>query len=376
MTTKRNLFQLCLLAAVLLPAVAQAQFTFTTNNGAITITGYSGPGGAVVIPDATNGYSVTSIGNDAFAGSSITDITIADSIVSIGARVFSVCTNLADVTMGASVASIGDRAFEDSGLTSIKIPNSVTNLGQFTFWGCNNLTNATIGSNVTTIGFLTFAGCASLTNVTLPDNLVTIGPDAFDQCVSLPSVYIPKHVTSIGGFAFYGCSSLTNITIGDNVTTIANDAFACCSNLTSVTFPASVTSLGSYVFQTCSNLHMVYFRGNSPSANSTIFSDDPTAIVYYLPWTIGWNETFGGAPTLSWNPQAQTSDPNFGVRMNGFSFNITGTTNIPVVIEACTDLGSSTWIPLQSVSLTNGSFYFSDSQWTNYPGRFYRLRSP
>ena len=34
------------------------------------------------------------------------------------------------------------------------------------------------------------------------------------------------------------------------------------------------------------------------------------------------------------------------------------------------------WMPLQSVSLTNGSFYFSDPQWTNYPGRFYRIRSP
>ena len=53
----------------------------------------------------------------------------------------------------------------------------------------------------------------------------------------------------------------------------------------------------------------------------------------------------------------------------------TGTANIPVVVEASTNLGSG-WVPLQSVSLTNGDFYFSDPQWTNYPGRFYRLRSP
>jgi hypothetical protein len=46
------------------------------------------------------------------------------------------------------------------------------------------------------------------------------------------------------------------------------------------------------------------------------------------------------------------------------------------VVEASTDMGGSNWIPLQSASLTNGSFYFSDPQWTNYPGRFYRLRSP
>jgi hypothetical protein len=38
---------------------ARAQFTFTTNNGAITVTEYTGAGGNVVIPSAINGYPVT-----------------------------------------------------------------------------------------------------------------------------------------------------------------------------------------------------------------------------------------------------------------------------------------------------------------------------
>jgi hypothetical protein len=58
MKTKRNLIQICLLGAALLalPVAGQAQYAFTTNNGAITITGYSGLGGTVTIPSATNGY--------------------------------------------------------------------------------------------------------------------------------------------------------------------------------------------------------------------------------------------------------------------------------------------------------------------------------
>jgi hypothetical protein len=64
------------------------------------------------------------------------------------------------------------------------------------------------------------------------------------------------------------------------------------------------------------------------------------------------------------------------VRANGFGFNITGTTNIPVVVEACTNLANPIWIPLQTCTLTNGSIHFSDPGWTNYRGRFYRLRSP
>jgi len=41
---------------------AVAQFTYTTNNGAITITGYTGSGGAVTIPSIINGYPVVTIG--------------------------------------------------------------------------------------------------------------------------------------------------------------------------------------------------------------------------------------------------------------------------------------------------------------------------
>ncbi len=59
-TSLKVLLPLLLLLA--LPALVQAQFTFTTNNGAIAITGYTGPGGDVTIPSWTNGYPVTSIG--------------------------------------------------------------------------------------------------------------------------------------------------------------------------------------------------------------------------------------------------------------------------------------------------------------------------
>ena len=67
MKTKRNLLQIRLLVALLLalPAVAQAQLTFTTNADGITltITGYTGSGGAVTIPTNINGLKVTSIGD-------------------------------------------------------------------------------------------------------------------------------------------------------------------------------------------------------------------------------------------------------------------------------------------------------------------------
>ena len=55
-----------LLLLLLPPAVLRAQFTFTTNGGAITITGYTGSNSVVIIPSTTNGLPVISIGHLAF----------------------------------------------------------------------------------------------------------------------------------------------------------------------------------------------------------------------------------------------------------------------------------------------------------------------
>jgi hypothetical protein len=85
---------------------------------------------------------------------------------------------------------------------------------------------------------------------------------------------------------------------------------------------------------------------------------------------------FGGRPAVLWNPTVLTNDGNFGVRQNHFGFNITGTPDIPLVIEASTNLAAQSWAPLQSCTLTNGLIYFSDAQWTTYPNRVYRIRSP
>jgi hypothetical protein len=64
------------------------------------------------------------------------------------------------------------------------------------------------------------------------------------------------------------------------------------------------------------------------------------------------------------------------VRTNRFGFGITGTSGIVVVVEATTNLANPVWAPLATNTLTGAPLYFGDAQWTNFPSRFYRLRSP
>ena len=105
-----------------------------------------------------------------------------------------------------------------------------------------------------------------------------------------------------------------------------------------------------------------------------MFEYDNYATVYYLPWTTGWDAaTFGGLSTAAGSQQLQVGGA--GVRTNQFGFTFTSTNN-QIIVEACTNFVDPVWQPIQTNTLTGGTSYFSDSQWTNYPGRFYRLRSP
>ena len=169
---------------------------------------------------------------------------------------------------------------------------------------------------------------------------------------------------------------------GYPVALIGFSAFANFTSLTTAILPASITNVGNGAFGGCPKLTGVYFQGNVPGlGGSDVFFQDPKAIVYYLPGTTGWSSRLSGYPTVLWNPQADTGDVNFGARTNQFGFDIVGSSNLVIVVEACTNLASPIWLALATNILnnfvgTNGISYFSDPQWTNYPRRCYRFRSP
>ena len=300
---------------------SSGDWTYSVSDSEATITGYSGNGGAVEIPGVVNGISVVKVGGGLFpisgsGNTTVTSITIPDSVTSINSYAFYSYTSLASITIPDSVTSIGPAAFRGcASLTSITIPDSVTFIGLQAFESCTSLTSISIPDSVTYIGSEAFFGCTSLASVTLPilfkdsyssfslssDQVLLYGvgtsgdwtysvldsqgtitgysggggaveipgvvdgisvvkvgdgfPSIFGNGnTSVTSVTIGDSVTSIGDYAFSYCTSLTSVTIGDSVTSIGNYAFYNCSSLTSVNIPDSVTSIGDYAFYECTSL--------------------------------------------------------------------------------------------------------------------------
>lgn len=296
-------------------AAQEGDFTYVDNGAGITITGYTGSGGAVTIPNSIGGTRVTGVGDSAFSRrADLTSVTIPESVTYIDRAAFLGCTGLNNVTIPHGLTDIGNEAFEQcTGLTSVTLPNSLSSISPRVFQDCSGLTSVSIPNSVTTIGFMAFFGCTGLTSVTIGKGVTDIQlNDAFAHCPSLVSItvdllnpaysslegvqfnkshtvliqypeakvadyVIPESVktvvspafsgsglrsvtinnslTSVGGFS--GCTGLTRVTIGSAVTEIEPSAFEGCTGLTSLTMPETVTTIGDQAFYGCTGLTSV-----------------------------------------------------------------------------------------------------------------------
>ncbi len=349
-SARRRIPAILYVLSLAVPAMVSAQQEFyavpyyyqTNADGSATLTGYTGPGGSVVIPTSISNLPVTGLYN------------------TFGAFPWNQNTTITDVTIPSSVASIGYSAFSDCiALTNVVIPPSVTSIGEFAF-------NDT-----------------ALAMITIPSSVTSIGDDAFSDCTNVTSLTIPSNVVSLGVGAFCFCCGLTNVVLY-GITTLPVDAFADCTSLECVTLPATLTVIDANPVENCPSLSEVFFMGNGPKGLSgtpgegLVFSDNPNATVYYLAGTSNWSglTELTGVKAVLWNPLIQTGNGNFGVQNNQFGFDITGTPAIPIVVEASSNLANPVWTRLTNVTLTNGLFHFSEPAQPNTPARYYRSGSP
>ena len=257
------------------------------------------------------GYNRSNPPTDLFIPSTITYQGTTYSVAAIDHYAFCYYLNGGDVVYSPCTT-----------LTSVTIPNSVIEIGEEAFSGCTNLTSVNIGNSVTSIGNYAFFNCSSLTSVTIPDSVTYIGFSAFEYCESLTSVTIPNSVTSIGEAAFSGCNSLTSMTIEmNNIPNLGNIGLN--YTLQNLTLGENVTSIGSGAFSSCSFLQNVTCLATTPPTleDNTVFPYPNIAslnvpcgsLEAYSSATSFWNMFFSGRISESgYNVEVSVNDETFG----------------------------------------------------------------
>ena len=311
-----------------------AAYNFTNNNGAVTITGYTGAVGAVIIPTTVDGLPVTSIAASGFEN----------------------CYGLTSVAIPSSVTDIGASAFKNCyGLTRITIPNSVTNVGASAFENCTGLVSVLIGDRLATIGTSAFSGCTGLTSVTFGNSsLTTIGDSAFQGCEGLPTLTLPNSVSSIGANAFFGCTGLDSISLGNNVQTIGAGAFEYCDGLSAITLPDSLTSIGANAFSHCNGLSQITIPNRVASIGADAFSacNQLSSITISNGIAKIWDFALSNCPVLT-----TVSIPNSVAQIGVSSFSNCPKLNNVTIPNTVTDIGDTAFAGcsgLTTVSIGNG----------------------
>ena len=182
-------------------------------------------------------------------------------------------------------------------MIQITIPDTVTTIGQQAFAGCISLESVTLPPALTTIEVQMFQGCKSLSSVIIPESVTVISNYAFGGCTALEEITIPDSVENLNAGAFDGCTALKEITIPDSVENLISGAFSGCTGLTEVTFENPVPpAIGTNIFYNCSKLKAIYVPADSTdayktAANMSIYADKINPIVIDNGWTLDTDGT-------------------------------------------------------------------------------------
>lgn len=298
----------------------------------------------VVIPESVTyegiTYSVTKIGNEAFANCKMLEsISVPSTVVQIGKEdsslAFSGCTSLKRIRfedgtqkliLGAYYnkdykSNYGSGLFRSCPLEEVYIGRNISYknnyytfeeypqyYGYSAFYNQPKLAKVTISSTVTEIPICLFKGCSVLSNVSIHGRLTKIPAYSFDGCnlstlnlsnsieeigdyafrnnTALTTVSLGGNIKTIGGFAFYK-TSVSSINIPNNVTIIGESCFAENTKLEKVTIGTGCKELPTNVFSGCSALASVVLNDGLETISDAAFANCKSLESISIPGTVG-----------------------------------------------------------------------------------------
>jgi len=344
-------------------AAVDGDFEYELINGgtAVSIIGYHGIGGDVVLPSSILGKPVKKIANSAFEGcENIETISLPESLTAIGHYSFMTCRNLTSISIPANVTSIGiyvfnecgslvsidvdadnpnyasvDGVMYDKGLTklwqcpggksgdlsipegvatitawslsycdkliNVSMPDSVTVVEAFAFIGCSAMNSVRLSNNLTVIEAGVFSECSGLINVQIPQNTTAIGDWAFENCRSLTSVSIPTGVVSLGVHSFGNCEQLTGISVPETVAYISSGAFSGCTLLSDITLPEGISVIENALFMNCRSMGSLVIPSSVSAINENAFNGCSSLRNITIPANVTYigDRAFSGCSGLS-----------------------------------------------------------------------------
>ena len=309
-----------------------------------SIKGYEGKETELVIPDAIDGLSVTTISDYAFEDMAyITSVKIPDSVTKINSYAFKGCKRLTSIDLGKSVTNLGNYIF--SGCLSLKevtIPAAVTH-AEYALTQ-SSVETVTFAEGIANIpGYICYQ-TTSLKNIVMPEIAEGAEKYAIEEhafyYTSVSSVSFPETLTSIGRCAFEGCALITEVTIPDKVTSLGSYSFKNCKRISSFKIGSSVATLGNYMLDGCVSLKEAYIPKSVVEAEYAFYGSGIESITFEegiaaIPEAICYN-----APYLKNVTIPEKEDVVDGYSIKNYAFQSTAITEIKLP-ESLTSIGTA-----------------------------------
>jgi hypothetical protein len=353
-----------------------------------------------LLTEVTIPNTVTTVGNNLFyTCKQLKKVTLSSSMSTIPQSMFYSCSALEEVIIQSDITSIGNTAFSWSGIKKIDLPSSVSALGTQAFYNCQRLEYITFPEdmNLASIGNMMFYQGYALKEITLPASVSTIEYGAFRKCTSLKYVDMSKtQITELSsntnssvngvptryGF-FEECTKLVEVYLPEGLEVMESNLFKGCTSLTEIRIPEATHTIQELVFENCKSLETVLFAQNSKlesigeyffkpdvydeNYNSGVFRNTTALKEINIPEGV---EYIGGNAFENSGIEAITFPSTLTAISNSMFKNCQGLTqiNIPGTVSNINDDAFLDCFNLTSVTLNEGNEYLGANAFGNCAG--------